>query len=93
MEGIDEKDYQRAQKRVHAVRGFWWSFIVYIVVNIILFIINLVRSPGDWWFYWALLGWGIFIVLHAISVFVTGKFQGKKWEEAKIKEVLKKEKE
>jgi len=31
--------------------------------------------------------------LHAISVFVTGKFQGKKWEEAKIKEVLDKEKE
>jgi len=92
MEGVDERDYQRAQKRVHAVRGFWGHFITYIVVNIILFIINLVRSPGDWWFYWVIIGWGIAIVINALSVFAFGKFQGKKWEEAKIKEILDKEK-
>ncbi|GAH90967.1 unnamed protein product [marine sediment metagenome] len=93
MEGVDERDYQRAKKRVEAIRGFWGHFITYLVVNVILFIIDLFTTPGEWWFYWALGGWGIAIILHAISVFVTGKFQGKKWEEAKIKEVLDKEKE
>jgi tellurite resistance protein TehA-like permease len=93
MEGVDERDYQRAKKRVHAIRGFWGHFTTYILVNIVLFIIDLVNNPGEWWFYWALGGWGILIILHAISVFVVGRLRGKKWEEAKIKEVLEKEKE
>ncbi|GAJ00073.1 unnamed protein product, partial [marine sediment metagenome] len=35
----------------------------------------------------------IAIVINALSVFAFGKFHSKKWEEAKIKEILDKEKE
>jgi hypothetical protein len=48
----------------------------------------LFTSPGNWWFYWVLLGWGIGLFFHAMGVFVFNKFPGKKWEERKIKEEL-----
>lgn len=93
MEGVDERDYQRAQKRVQAIKGFWGHFITYLVINAVLFIIDLFTTPGEWWFYWVIIGWGIAIVINALSVFAFGKFHSKKWEEAKIKEILDKEKE
>ncbi|MBA7508655.1 hypothetical protein ES705_00587 [subsurface metagenome] len=93
MEGVDERDYQRAQKRVQAIKGFWGHFITYLVINVVLFIIDLFTTPGEWWFYWVIIGWGIAIVINALSVFAFGKFHSKKWEEAKIKEILDKEKE
>jgi hypothetical protein len=42
------------------------------------------------WFYWPLLGWGIGLFFHGMSVFVFSKFPGKQWEERKIKEVMNK---
>ena len=92
MEGVDDRDYERAKKRVEAIKGFWSHLITYIVVNIILFIVDLFTTPDQWWFYWVIGGWGIGLVINAISVFGMGKFQSKEWEEAKIKEILDKEK-
>ncbi len=88
----DEK-YEKAKKRVEEIKGFYSHLIVYIVVNILLFIINLVSSPGIWWFYWPLLGWGIGVFFHAMGVFVFSRFPGKKWEDRKIKEVMEQMKE
>jgi hypothetical protein len=93
MEGVSERDYQRAKKRVEEIRGFQVFLIVYIVVNIMLFLIDLFTSPGVWWFYWPLGGMSIGLFWYAMSVFVFGKPHSKKWEEAKIKEVLDKDKE
>ena len=33
------------------------------------FIINLVTSPGRWWFYWPVMVWGAFLVLHAFGTY------------------------
>jgi len=61
---------------------------VYVIVNVVSVIINLVTSPGVLWFYWPILGWGIGLFFHGMSVFVFSKFPGKQWEERKIKEVM-----
>ena len=86
---VDEK-YEKAKKRVEEIKGFYSHLIVYVVVNIGLFFLNLFTSPGFWWFYWPLLGWGIGLFFHAMGVFVFSKFPGKQWEERKIKEVMNK---
>jgi 2TM domain len=58
------------------------------VITLLFFIDFL--TPGGWWFYWALLGWGIGILAHALSVFgITGLF-GSDWEEKKIAELMNK---
>ena len=34
------------------------------IVNGGLLAINLLSSPGHWWFYWPMLGWGIGLAAH-----------------------------
>jgi len=69
----EEKDLsEKSTKLAKEKRGFYIHFIIYLVVNILLFI--------QWWyitggegFPWVLTttgGWGIGIVAHFITVFV-----------------------
>ncbi|MCP2727637.1 2TM domain-containing protein [Limnofasciculus baicalensis] len=84
----DEK-YRRAKRRVAAIKGFYIHLIAYIAVITLLFFIDFL-TPGGWWFYWALLGWGIGIIAHALTIFgITGLF-GSDWEEKKIAELMNK---
>ena len=87
----EETKYQRAKKRVEALRGFYVHLGVYVVVNLFLFLLNIITSPDILWFYWPLLGWGIAIVVHALSVFVFGHPFGADWEEKKIREIMEKQ--
>jgi len=88
----EENEYNKAKERVEEIKGFYVHLLIYIVVNIFLFIINIVTTPGALWFYWPLLGWGIGIAIHGLSVFVFGQFFGNEWEERKIKEIMNKDK-
>ena len=65
---------------------------VEILVNIFLIVLNLVTSPKYLWFFWPLLGWGIGVVFHGLSVFKVSPFFGKDWEERKMKQFLEEEK-
>jgi hypothetical protein len=49
-------------------RGFLIHFAAYLAVNALLIVINLVSTPGKYWFYWPLLGWGLGIAGHAFGV-------------------------
>ncbi len=51
-------------------KDFFWHLSVYTVVNTALIIVNLVSSPDTIWFIWPLMGWGIGLIFHALSVFV-----------------------
>ena len=86
-----EARYQRARQRVQALRGFYTHLAVYIIVNIGLFLIDLLTGPGGWWFYWPLLGWGIGLAAHAFSVFGTTRWLGPEWEERQIRKELDRE--
>ena len=63
---------QLAQRRVQAKIGFFKHAGVYAVVNMALLAANLVTSPGALWFFWPLIGWGIGLAAHGISVYVPG---------------------
>lgn len=84
----EDYKYQKAKKRVKALKGFYIHLGVYLLVNSLLFLINITTSPGLLWFYWPLLGWGIGMVMHAIYVFGFGQWLGSDWEEKKIKEIM-----
>jgi len=83
-----ETRYQNAKKRVEALKGFYTHLTVYILVNLLLFTINMLTSPGSLWFYWPLLGWGIAVALHALRVFGFGRRFDAEWEERKINELM-----
>jgi hypothetical protein len=82
----EQARYEEARKRVAEIKGFYQHVVTYLIINAALFVINLLMSPGYFWFVWPLAGWGIGVALHAVSVF--GGFWGKPWEERKIKELM-----
>ena len=86
---IEDKDksYERAQKRVKEIKSFYGNLISYCIVIPFLIIVNLMTSPDDIWFYFPMLGWGIGVIAHGMSVFAIGK----SWEEKKIREILEKQ--
>lgn len=58
------------RERARAKYGFYKHLAVFLVINLMLFVINMVTSPGTWWSVWPLIGWGVAIVIHAARVFV-----------------------
>ena len=84
---MDEQTrYEDAKKRVNEIKEFYQHLLVYVLVNAFLFAVNKLTSPGYNWFIWPLLGWGLGLVLHALSVF--GALWGRDWEERKIQEIM-----
>ena len=88
-----DESYERAKKRVEELKGFYGHLIAYIVVNVFLAIVNLLTTPGFWWFHFVTFFWGIGLVAHGLSVFTKRGIFSKDWEDRKINEYMEKEKE
>lgn len=86
----DNDKYLRAKKKVENLKAFYIHLTVYLLVNIFIFIINLVTYEGIWWFIYPLGGWGIGLTAHGLSVFAESRF-GSEWERRKIKEYMEKD--
>ena len=89
----DDVAMDRARKRVRTLREFYRHLTVYVAVNVLLVVIDVVNGTsgttflGLDWAYWPILGWGIAVALHGISViFPTGR-----WEDHKAEELYEKE--
>jgi len=82
---VAERD---ARRQIGMLRGFYHHLMVFAIVNSGLLAINLIVSPGRLWFYWPLLGWGIWLALHAIGTFGRGRWLGAEWEERKLRELM-----
>jgi hypothetical protein len=87
----NQEAYQEAKKRVEAKIGFFVHLAVYVGVNILLIIINLITSPRYLWFKWPLIGWSIGVFFHGLSVFVFSSRGLSAVKERMIEEEMKKE--
>jgi hypothetical protein len=87
----NQEAYQEAKKRVEAKIGFFVHLAVYVGVNILLIIINLITSPQYLWFKWPLIGWSIGVFFHGLSVFVFSSRGLSAVKERMIEEEMKKE--
>jgi hypothetical protein len=88
MATSDDERYRRARARVEELRSFYIHAAVYVLVNLFLIALNLLTSPDRLWFYWALLGWGIGLAAHALTVFGASSRWSREWEERKIRELM-----
>jgi hypothetical protein len=66
----NQEAYQKAKKRVEAKIGFYIHLSSYIAGSILLIIINLSTSTQYFWFKWPVIGWGIGVLFHGLTVFV-----------------------
>lgn len=66
----NEKLYHRAERRVDEKIKFYNKVFRYIFINSILFIVNLIFTPGIWWCSAVMLFWGIGILVRFVNVFI-----------------------
>lgn len=85
--------YQKALKRVAEIKSFYRHLFSSSIVMIGLIYINLKYTPEVLWFLWALLGTGIPIIIHAIKTFRWIPYFNENWEQKKIKQFMKEEKD
>jgi hypothetical protein len=85
------EEYQKARDRVQEIKGFYAHAAMYLLANAGLVVLNLAtlkKNDSVIWFIWPLIGWGIALAVHAISVFGIGRFLGKDWEQRHIQQEL-----
>jgi hypothetical protein len=106
MKDTEQTKYDRAKKRVDAIKGFYSHARAYVIVNLILLIlranvVSYIRGGEfdtldfqnwlNWNTYITPVLWGVGLALHGIFVF-HGKINAiKNWEERKLKEFMDKE--
>ena len=87
----ENNKYQRAKEKVGALKIFYLDLVVFVSVNLFLFLLNIIFTPDDLWFIWPLMGYGFGTIVHAILVFGFRRPYSLGWEEKKIKEIMEKE--
>jgi hypothetical protein len=60
--------YRRAAVRGTMQRAFYRHVMIYVVVNVLLVAVNLLKDPSHLWFQWGMLGWGIGLLVHGLNV-------------------------
>jgi len=105
MEYSENRKMRKALKRVEALKGFYRHLLVYLCVNIALFIVRgnvldfFQRSSPDKdfieWVDWNILivpfFWGIGLLFHAAKVFEYKFSFIKTWEQKKLEKFIKEE--
>lgn len=100
MKNYDENDicYQQVRRQVERLSRFYRHLFIYVVVNILIVFYNYKHlDPGESYFqfknFFTATCWGIGLVVHAIIVFLPNVSFVRNWEEKKIRNEMKKNKE
>jgi len=72
---MDDKERRDLERRIRAKAtskarvkvGLRWHALVFVLVNVLLYTINMMFTPLVPWFIWPLGGWGIALALHAFA--------------------------
>ena len=67
------------RKKIELQFGFYAHLVIYIIINILLIFLDL-KKPGNIWFIYPLLGWGIGIAIHGLSALFLPKMIEKEVE-------------
>ncbi|WP_430907330.1 2TM domain-containing protein [Maribacter sp. 2-571] len=98
---------ERAKKRVKQLRRFYRHVLLYVLVNLMLFVFQSritvilvskealgnpdILKPVDWDLFGTPIVWGAVLLLHALKVYIGVPAFGKKWEERQIRKYMEKE--
>ncbi|REL28668.1 helix-turn-helix domain-containing protein [Thalassotalea euphylliae] len=79
---------QRAMEYVQGLKAFYGHLATYIIINIVLFAVNWLITPGYLWVLWVMMGWGIGLISHAVATFELFNFFDAEWEKRQIEKRL-----
>ena len=78
---------QWAWRRIRSLRVFYNHATVYVIANFVLLLID-VSTPGPPWFYDVLLGWGLFLGLHALYAYELVPWSTLDWEQRTVRKLI-----
>ena len=91
-DALDDKSAERLEAEirdhVNELKGFYIHMGLFTLINVFLITLNLITSPGTFWAIWPILGWGVGMGAHAVSVFGLFGLGTKAWEERKVREMM-----
>jgi hypothetical protein len=90
-DNLENNKYVKAVEKVEKLKEFYQNLASYFLVIPFLIFINLKFSPGFYWFWFPLFGWGLGLTFHFLEVNNYNIFLGANWEDKKIKELMDKE--
>lgn len=82
------KEERRAIRYVRDLKAFYSHAATYAVVIFGLFVINLFTGISTPWFIWPMLGWGVGVAAHGLSVFEVMSLFSPDWEKREIEKRL-----
>jgi len=88
----EDKIYKKAKKRVKAKKAFYDHLMVYLITNIVMFLVVFLNGGGFAWLIPAGF-WGISLVIQYLEVFGfpgNGKIGSKEWETRQIQKEMEK---
>ena len=74
--------------QVKKIKEFYAHLAKYLSVICLLFVINFVTGTEELWAIYPALGWGIFLVSHALKAFEVFNFLGDDWEKKEVEKRL-----
>jgi len=84
-----DQHIKSARRQVRQESHFYRGMILYIIVNLVLFMINRVTNTGYNWFYWPLGIWGALLLIRGLRIFVLRDWLSR-WEQARLQKILRK---
>jgi hypothetical protein len=83
IEEITLTDYEKAEAALRIEQGrtsFYIHAAIYVLVNILLIVINLVVVPQFLWFFFPLIGWGIGLTMHYLFAIQLVQSEIESWQ-------------
>jgi transcriptional regulator with XRE-family HTH domain len=84
----EQTEVYLAFRHVRKMRGLYSHMATYAVVMAALTAFNLIVTPRHIWFVFPMLGWGIGLLSHAVSVLNILPWFGPEWEKRQVERQL-----
>ena len=76
-----------AWRRAGSLRVFYNHATIYVIANFVILLID-ISTPGPAWFFNVLLGWGLFLSLHALYTYELVPWSILDWEHRTAKKLI-----
>lgn len=86
---LNLRDTMKNNELFEARIYFFIHFGVFLLFNLLIFIINFIVGRGKWWFIYPLISWGLGVFFHGIWIFLNKSHRIKRYKQKKGLELMK----
>lgn len=84
-----DQHIEAARKQVRNESCFYRRVIIFVIINLILFVVIHATTKDYYWVYWTIGIWGGLLIFRGLRVFVLRDWLNR-WEQARLQKILRK---